>query len=38
MDRAYKINNTLLGFNEDIKKLSYIFKKNQFPGGLINKV
>ena len=30
-DRAYKINNTLLGFNEEGKKLSYIFKKNQFP-------
>ena len=30
-DRAYKLNNTLLGFNEEGKKLSYIFKKNQFP-------
>ena len=37
-DRAYKINNTLLGFNEKVKKLYYIFKKNQFPDGLINKV
>jgi len=27
-DRAYKINNTLLGFNEEAKKLTYIFKKN----------
>ena len=38
LDRAYKINNTLLGFNEGVEKLSYIFKKNQFPGGLVNKV
>ena len=30
LDRAYKINNTLLAFNEDAKKLSYILKKNQF--------
>ena len=38
LDRAYKINNTLLGFNEDVKKLSYILKRNKFPDGLIQKV
>ena len=38
VDRAYKINNTLLAFNEDVKKLSYTLKRNQFPKHLINKV
>ena len=28
LDRAYKINNTLLAFNEDVEKLSYILKRN----------
>ena len=37
-DRVYKISNTLFSFNEEVRKLSYIFKKNQFPEGLINKV
>ena len=37
-ERACKSNNTLLGFSEEVKKLSYIFNKNQFPEGLINKV
>ena len=38
VDRAYKINNSLLSFNNDIKKLTHIFKRNQFPDYLINKV
>ena len=38
IDRAYKINGTLLGFNKEVKKLSYIFKKNQYPERLINTV
>ena len=38
VDRAYKINNSLLSFNKDVKKLTHIFKKNQFPEHLINKV
>ena len=38
LDRAYKINNTLLAFNEDVKTLSYTLKRNQFPEHLINKV
>ena len=38
LDRAYEINNTLLGFKEDVKKLSYTLKRNQFPEHLINKV
>ena len=31
VDRAYKINNTLAKFNDDVKKLFDIFKKNQYP-------
>ena len=38
VDRAYKINNSLAKFNDDGKKLYYIFKKNQYPEGLLNKV
>ena len=38
MDRAYKINNSLLSFNNDVKKLTHIFTKNQFPEYLINRV
>ena len=38
MDRAYKINNSLFSFNNDITKLSHIFKKNQYPEYLINRV
>ena len=38
VDRAYKINNSLLSFNKDVKKLTHIFKKNQFPEHLINNV
>ena len=32
------INNTLIAFNEDVKKLSHILKMNQFHEHLINKV
>ena len=38
VDRAYKINNSLLSFNNGIKKLTHILKKNQYPEYLINKV
>ena len=38
VDRAYKINNTLAKFNDDVKKLFDIFKKNQYPDGLISRV
>ena len=38
MDRAYKINNSLLSFNTDIKKLTHIFKRNQYPEHLLNRV
>ena len=38
VDRAYKINNSLLSFSNDIKKLTHIFKKNQYPEYLINRV
>ena len=38
LDRAYTIDNTLLAFNEDVKKFSYTLKSNQFPEHLINRV
>ena len=38
VDRAYKINTSLAKFNDDVKKLYYIFKKNQYPEGLVSKV
>ena len=38
VDRAYKINNSLLSFNNDIKKLTHIFENNQYPEHLINRV
>jgi len=31
IDRAYKINNTTQGFQNDIKNLSVILKRNLFP-------
>ena len=37
LDRTYKISNTLSGFNEEVRRLSHIFQKNQFPEGMINK-
>ena len=38
VDRAYKINTTLAKFNEDVRSLLQIFKKNQYPESLINRV
>ena len=38
VDRAYKINNTWLGFHEDIKRLTKILKKNLFPAHLVERV
>ena len=38
VDRAYKINNSLLSFNNDVKKLTHILKRNQFLEHLINRV
>ena len=35
---AYKINNTWLGFHEDITKLMDILKRNLFPAHLIERV
>ena len=35
VDRAYKINNTWLGFREDITKLTKILQKNLFPVHLV---
>ena len=37
IDRAYKINNTIQGFHNDIKNLSEILKRNMFPKWLIDK-
>ena len=38
VDRAYKINYSLLLFNNDVKNLTHIFKRNHFPRHLTNKV
>ena len=38
VDRAYKINNTWLGFHEDITKLTKILQKNPFPGHLVENI
>ena len=38
LDRAYKINSSLLLFNNDVKNLTHIFKRNQCPENLVNKV
>ena len=37
IDRAYKINNTTQGFQNDIRNLSVILKRNLFPNWLIDK-
>ena len=38
VDRTYKINNTRVGFHEDIKKLLLILRKNLFPSHIVEKV
>ena len=38
LDRAYKINNTWLGFHEDITKVTKILQKNLFPVHLVANV
>ena len=38
VDRVYKINNSLFSFNNDVKKLIHVVKRNQFPECLINRV
>ena len=38
VDRTYKINNTWLGFHEDIKKLVLILRKILFPSHIVEKV
>ena len=38
VDRVYKINNSLLGFHDDIKNLTLILRKNLFPVNIIEKV
>ena len=38
LDRCYKINNTWKGFDNDLKNLTKILNKNQFPTKLINKI
>ena len=38
VDRAFKINTTLAKFNEDVRNLLHIFKKNQYPESLISRV
>ena len=38
VDRTYKINNTWIGFHEDIKKLLLILRKNLFPSHIVERV
>ena len=38
VDRTYKINNTWEGFNEDIKNLLLILRKNLFPSHIVERV
>ena len=38
VDRTYKINNTWVGFQEDIKKLILILRKNLFPSHIVERV
>ncbi len=38
VDRVYKINNSWLGFHDDIKNLTLILRKNLFPVHIIEKV
>ena len=37
-DRTYKTNNTWEGFNEDIRKLLLILRKNLFPSHIVERV
>ena len=38
LNTCYKINNTWIGFDNDLENLTKILNKNQFPTKLINKV
>ena len=38
VDRAYKINNTLAKFDDDVKNLLDIFKNNQLSESLVSRV
>ena len=38
VDRTYKINNTWMGFHEDITKLTKILQKNLFPVHLVENI
>lgn len=37
VDRTFKINSTWLGFHDNIKELTNILGKNQFPSSLVNR-
>ena len=37
VDRTFKINNTWNGFHNNIKELTNVLGKNQFPSSLVNK-
>ena len=37
MDRTFKINNTWIGFHNNINELTVVLGKNQFPSSLVNK-
>ena len=38
IDRAYRINNTWLGFDLDLKKVFNILKKNSYPEYLLGNI
>ena len=38
IDRAYKINNTWIGFHVDLDKIKMILSQNMYPDFLINKI
>ena len=38
VDKAYKVNSALATFNDNVKDLYCILKKNQYPESLINRV
>ena len=35
IDRAYKINNTTFGFNQDMSKVKDVLNRNMFPSHLV---
>ena len=38
IDRAYKINNTIFGFNQDMSKVKEVLNRNMFPSHLVETI